>query len=138
VVVKKATTIVKDEEKMDVDDTGDLKSLMEALLAATDIDDTQTGYQYPVSFKLAVQIMFSMLSHVLKNCTRKVSPFARATLNPYLTVILTFISTISKHPATLAILERSIPWSQPASLLLSPVMLCLPRVSTSQVSERGG
>jgi hypothetical protein len=35
--------------------------------------------------------------------------FARAMLNPYLTVILTFLSTISKHAATLAILDRPIP-----------------------------
>jgi hypothetical protein len=60
-----------------------------------------------------------MLSHVLKKPTRKASPFARATLNPYLTVILTFLSTISKHAATLAILERSIPWSQLAEFLTS-------------------
>jgi protein SMG6 len=78
--------------------------------------DMQTGYQYPAPFKLAVQITFSMLSHVLKNPTRKVLavPFTRVMLNPYLTIILIFIFMISKHPATLAILECSIPWSQPA------------------------
>ncbi|KAF8437718.1 hypothetical protein L210DRAFT_3647385 [Boletus edulis BED1] len=54
--------------------------------------------------------LVSMLSLVLRNPTRKSSPFAESTLNPYLTVLLTFLTTVSKHAETLAILERFIPW----------------------------
>ena len=61
-------------------------------------------------FKLTTRLTFSMLSYALKNPTQKASPFAWATLNPYLTIALTFLSTISKHPATLHVLERSTPW----------------------------
>jgi protein SMG6 len=97
VVVKRATTIVEDEEsKMDVDDTGDIKPAVQAL-PTSELDDTQTGDQQPMSFKLAVQ---------LQNPTSKASPFARATLNLYLTVVLVFLSTISKHATMLAILEQ--------------------------------
>ncbi|KAJ8586560.1 hypothetical protein M405DRAFT_864486 [Rhizopogon salebrosus TDB-379] len=37
-------------------------------------------------------------------------PFARSTLNPYLSVMLTFLATIAKHAEALLALERSIPW----------------------------
>ena len=114
VVVKRATTIVEDDEtKMDVDDTGDSKlAAIHASPVSSEVDDTLMAQEYPTSFKLATQLTFSMLSYALKNPTRKASPFARATLNPYLTIALTFLSTISKHPATLQILKRSIPWAE--------------------------
>ena len=85
---------------------------MHALPVSSEVDDTLMGQEYPTSFKLATQLTFSMLSYALKNPTRKALPFARATLNPYLTIALTFLSTISKHPATLHILEQSIPWAE--------------------------
>jgi len=66
--------------------------------------------ELPVPLKLAMELAFSMFSFVLCNLTRKASPFARSTLNPYLSVMLTFLATVTKHPETLSILERSIPW----------------------------
>jgi hypothetical protein len=69
VVVKRATTISEDEEtKMDVDDGGELKPIAAAVHVSP------------------------------KSPTRKASPFARSTLNPYLTVALTSLTTVSKHP----------------------------------------
>jgi len=79
---------------------------MHASPVSSEVDYTLMGLEYQTSFKLATQLTFSMLSYALKNPTQKASPFARATLNPYLTIALTFLST--KHPATLHILERSI------------------------------
>lgn len=70
---------------------------------------------HPPSFKYALQLTFAMLSHVLRRPTRKASPFARSTLNPYLTVLLTFLSTVLRHLPTLALMERSIPWEELAT-----------------------
>ena len=122
VVVKRATTIAEDEEtKMDIDDGLDLKvaAAVQATPATSEADETVSIVtdEYPVPFKLAVQLTFSMLSHVLKNPTRKASPFARSTLNPYLTIVSTFLATLSKHPGTLAILEWSIPWDRLAKFI---------------------
>ena len=64
----------------------------------------------PPAFRFALQLAFSMLSYVLRHPTRKPSQYARSTLNPYLTVILTFLATVLKHRPTLETLERSIPW----------------------------
>ncbi|KAK0210568.1 hypothetical protein DFS33DRAFT_302757 [Desarmillaria ectypa] len=68
--------------------------------------------ELPYAFKLALQITFTMVSHVLRRPMRKISPFARSTVNPYLTVVLTFLATILKHEASREVLERSIPWEE--------------------------
>ena len=117
VMVKKATTILEDEEtKMDIDDGSDFKlaGVVQASPATSEADEavTSVATEYPTPFKLAAQLTFEMLSHVLKNPTRKAAPFARSTLNPYLTIILTFLATLAKNPATLAVLERSVPWDE--------------------------
>ncbi|KAF9009359.1 hypothetical protein BDQ17DRAFT_1388235 [Cyathus striatus] len=69
----------------------------------------------PPAFKFALQLMFEMLSFVLRHPTRKASQFSRSTLNPYLTVTLTFLATILKHAPTLEVLERSMPWEELAA-----------------------
>jgi hypothetical protein len=73
------------------------------------------AFEAPASFRFALQLMFAMLTHVLHRPTRKPSPFARSTLNPYLTVILTFLATVLKHPQTLGAIERSVPWDDLAA-----------------------
>jgi protein SMG6 len=112
------------EENMEVDEPRRSPILRPSLLSgghqispATsegEAEDTQheDDYDYPPSFKYALQLAFAMLSHVLRRPTRKASPFARSNLNPYLTVILTFLSTVLRHPPTLAMMERSIPWEE--------------------------
>ncbi|KAG6379155.1 hypothetical protein JVT61DRAFT_11595 [Boletus reticuloceps] len=45
--------------------------------------------------------------------------FAKSTLSPYLTVLLTFLTTVSKHAETLTILERFIPWEDLAVFFAS-------------------
>ncbi|KIJ08209.1 hypothetical protein PAXINDRAFT_18639, partial [Paxillus involutus ATCC 200175] len=42
--------------------------------------------EFQQTFKLAVELAFSMLSFVLRNPSQKASPFARSTLNPYLPI----------------------------------------------------
>ncbi|KII88741.1 hypothetical protein PLICRDRAFT_176290 [Plicaturopsis crispa FD-325 SS-3] len=66
--------------------------------------------EQPPALKFALQLMFSMLSQVLRDPMRKASPFASSTLNPYSSVVLTFLATILKHSATRAVLERAVPW----------------------------
>ena len=71
---------------------------------------------HPPAFKFALQLLFQTLSSVLRHPTRKPSQYAQSTLNPYLTIILTFLATILKHHPTLETLERSIPWAYLASI----------------------
>jgi hypothetical protein len=69
----------------------------------------------PPALNYALQLTFSMLSHVLRRPLRQPSAYARPTLNPYLTVVLTFLSTILKQASALQVLERSIPWQELAA-----------------------
>ena len=120
-----------DEERMDVDDEhrGDagIKSSEDALP------------EQPPAFKFALQLTFSMLSHVLRRPTRKSSQYARSNLNPYLTVLLTFLSTVLKHRPTLDVLERSIPWEElgaffatvPRKIMISQGLMSEPGKSNS-------
>jgi protein SMG6 len=76
-----------EEKCMGMDDEGDPQ-------ASPALSDAHTPVELPVSFKLAMELAFSMLSFVLRNPTWKASPFARSTLNPYLSVMLTFLATL--------------------------------------------
>ncbi|KII90159.1 hypothetical protein PLICRDRAFT_124089 [Plicaturopsis crispa FD-325 SS-3] len=78
--------------------------LPEAVAASTD------SVEQPPALKFALQLMFSMLSQVLRDPMRKASPFASSTLNPYLSVVLTFLATILKHSATRTVLGCAVPW----------------------------
>ena len=107
-----------EEKRMDVDDDA---TKLEQLQAQTSpiLSDSTLSLELTQAFKYAMQLAFSMLSFVLRNPTRKASPFAESTLNPYLTVLLTFLATVSKHAETLAILERFIPWEDLATFFTS-------------------
>ena len=65
---------------------------------------------HPPAFKFSLQLVFQMLSSVLRHLTCKPSQYARSMLNPYLTITLTFLATVLKHSPTSEILERSILW----------------------------
>ena len=114
-VVKRATTIAEDDEsRMDVDGSdAKLGVGLQASPANSEIDEAV--YEYPAAFTLAAKLAFTMLSHLLKRPTRKASPFARSTINPYATIILTFLSTLTKQNATLSVLEKLIPWEELAT-----------------------
>ncbi|KAF8448043.1 hypothetical protein L210DRAFT_3441767 [Boletus edulis BED1] len=107
-----------EEKRMDVDDDA---AKPESLKTQTSpvLSDPPLSIELSQAFKYAMQLSFSMLSLVLRNPTRKSSPFAESTLNPYLTVLLTFLVTVSKHAETLAILERFIPWEDLAVFFAS-------------------
>ncbi|KAG8833910.1 hypothetical protein FRC17_009869 [Serendipita sp. 399] len=75
-----------------------------------DIDSNSMAVDIPHSLQLALQLAFSTLSFCLQHPFRRSSPFAKPTLNPYITVLLTFLQTILKQPGVLTIIERSFPW----------------------------
>jgi protein SMG6 len=132
-----------DEEKMDVDEEQNVHALsplsphlsrgMDCVMKSPTLPDSEaearplTGaaaredingdgiLDQPPAFKFALQQVFQMLSSVLRHPTRKPSQYARSTLNPYLTTILTFLATVLKHHSTLETLERSILWADLAS-----------------------
>jgi len=67
------------------------------------------------SFNLALNLTFGTLSYVLRNPWRKANEYTHSSLNPYTTIILTFLGTLMKHPAEMALLERAIPWDDLAN-----------------------
>ncbi|KIY51103.1 hypothetical protein FISHEDRAFT_57210 [Fistulina hepatica ATCC 64428] len=75
----------------------------------------QSETELPVAFKLALQLSFAMLSFVLRHPTRKASQYAHSTLNPYLTIMMTFLATVLQQSEVLKVMERSIPWEDLAS-----------------------
>lgn len=105
----------RDEEKMDVDDDNEggdqSKARSQASPPMSEVEG-EPPLEFPMPFKLALRLTFAILTNVLRTPTRKASPYARSSLNPYLTVLLTFLATALKHPQTLEVLERSVPWEE--------------------------
>ena len=112
----------KDSDRMDVDaEEDDIKMGVVAdgvtsspTIARADAD--QDG-DLPVHLKLSLKLAFSMLSQALSRPMRRI-PFQRDTLNPYITIILTFVSTVVKSDHW-PIFERVIPWGELAVFLSS-------------------
>ena len=112
VVIKKPTTIIEDDNaKMDIVDFKD-KNQTSPTTSKTDEATGSYANEYSASFKLAAQLTFTMLSHVLKSPTQKSLPFAKSTLNLYMTIVLTFLATILRHPASLLTLKCIVPWDK--------------------------
>ncbi|KAI0928296.1 hypothetical protein AcW2_004349 [Taiwanofungus camphoratus] len=117
-----------DEKKMDVDDEdedtemtagdrihptiGTSPSVPEAPMASTEPE-------LPTALRLAMQLTFSMLTHTLQRPTRRSSPFARSNLNPYITILLTFLATVLKDRHVLTVLEHDMPWTELAAFFNS-------------------
>jgi protein SMG6 len=103
--------------------------------------EDSNGVDHPPAFKFALQLVFQMLSSVLRHPTRKLEPsqYARSTLNPYLTIILTFLATVLKHYLTSETLERSIPWVDlasfftvvPRKIMISQGLMVSPKYNNS-------
>jgi protein SMG6 len=75
---------------------------VQASPATSEADEAASAMadEYLISFKLAAQLTFAMLSHVLRHLTPSPSPSARSALNPYLTFALTFLATLKTHRST--------------------------------------
>ncbi|THH33993.1 hypothetical protein EUX98_g312 [Antrodiella citrinella] len=109
-----------DDKKMDVDGEGSDLALPSGGSVSSDTTlpaAASGGPSLPVQLKLALQLTFAMLSHTFRKPTRQTSPFATHMLNPYITIIFTFLATILKDRHALAVVERDIPWEQIAAFL---------------------
>lgn len=155
------------DEKMDVDESHTLTPLTHHLSRRRDFvmksptlpeaeaksqtddareDSNNNGIpDHPPAFKFALQLVFRMLSSVLRHPTRKPSQFARSTLNPYLTILLSFLATVLKHHPTLETLERSIPWADlasfftvvPRKIMISQGLMVSPKHNTHNTLSDG-
>ncbi|KDQ62457.1 hypothetical protein JAAARDRAFT_54406 [Jaapia argillacea MUCL 33604] len=99
-----------DDDTVDADGDKRMKTAVVTAIQTSPTLSNSAASELPLPLKFALQLTFAMLSQTLWKPTRKSSPFAHSTLNPYITVILMFLSTILKHQAILEIMERSVPW----------------------------
>ncbi|GAA5868110.1 hypothetical protein JCM1840_006144 [Sporobolomyces johnsonii] len=83
-------------------DTDVVKQLAPLAPASADED--------PVPFKLAQRLSFSLLSLTLSHPFRRVG--SSTVVNPYVTLMLTFLAHMSFHAPALKHLERAVPWAQ--------------------------
>ena len=130
-----------DEKKMDVDGEreGEHKEPADGTPLSpvmSEITPTATeGPSLPTQLKLAMQLTFAMLSHTFHKPTRQTTPFASHMLNPYITILFTFLATILKDRHALTVLERAIPWEDLAAFLNSNLSRRL--LAAEQQKERG-
>lgn len=90
--------------------------------AAAVIDD-ENGL--PLAFKFALQLTFEVFAFTLQSPSRKATAFSRPSLNPYNTILLTFLSTVMKHTQIQRLLERTIPWDALTNFFSSLPSSCL-------------
>jgi len=89
------------------------------------LSDTAASLEPPPAFKMAQELTFAMLAHALRS--------TRDGPNSYVTILLTFLQTVLRHPEGLATLERAIPWSDLAAFLDRG-----PQVSSSHTQNKLG
>ena len=101
-----------DTSKMEVDD----EELPDKSAASAESPSTPEP-ELPATLRLAMQLAFAMLSHTLCHPFRRLSEYLTPTLNPYNTILLTFLSTVLREPSARSALERAIPWEELATFL---------------------
>ncbi|CDO74731.1 hypothetical protein BN946_scf184686.g2 [Trametes cinnabarina] len=106
-----------DHSKMEVDDE-DVEDDRPAAEAHSPVSPEP---ELPAPLQLAMQLTFAMLSHTLRHPWRRPTEHATPTLNPYNTVVLTFLATVLRDHTARAALERAIPWEDLASFLTSSI-----------------
>ena len=110
----------KDSDRIDVDiEEDDIKVgvVANGVTSSTKIaraDADQDG-DLPMHLKLSLQLAFSILSQALSRPMRRI-PFQRDTVNPYITIILTFVSRVVKSDHW-PIFEHVVPWGELAVFL---------------------
>ena len=121
----------RDSDRMDIDAEEEDPKLVVA--DGVTKADTDPDGDLPVHLRLSLQLAFSMLSQALSRPLRSI-PFQKDTLNPYITIILTFVSTVIKsdHWPTF---ERVIPWSELA-IFLSSVPRSIIKLSEETAGSR--
>lgn len=113
------------DQRMDEDrddDPSHLSRPMQALSTNTTaalVMDSPRAKQAQLVFTLSMEVAFTTLGYLIKTkpYMPAQSPYVKAPLNPYITVLLTFIATIFKYPAVVPLMERAIPWGALADIL---------------------
>ena len=91
-----------DNSRMEVDDED------EKVIAGETLDGSAaTAEELPAALRFAMQLTFVMFSHTLRHPLRCPSQYATQTLNPYNTIMLTFLATVLREPSACAALEHS-------------------------------
>ncbi|GAA5913003.1 uncharacterized protein JCM6883_000484 [Sporobolomyces salmoneus] len=118
-----------DAEPLAVPDSDVVKQL--APSAPTSVDDD------PLPFKLAQRLSFQLLDFSLSDPVRRIGNSAVA--NPYLTLVLTFLSHLSFHPEAFKHVERSVPWESLVEFfnLLPPTLEIRLDTPSKLMSSRG-
>ena len=106
------TPAVSSPTAMEVDSTTPT-----VLVAKEQDEDMQT--EVPYALQLTIQLAMEMFSFCLRHPTRRASAFAKPTLNPYITLMFTFLSMNLKQSTTLSLLEKYIPWEDLTAFLSS-------------------
>ncbi|KAH9853995.1 hypothetical protein C2E23DRAFT_727275 [Lenzites betulinus] len=105
-----------DMSKMDIDDEDveiDKLTLQPGELPSPITPEAEL----PTALKLAMELTFVMLSHTLRHPRRRPSEYSA--LNPYNTIILTFLATVLRDQIARSALERAVPWDDLAAFLSS-------------------
>ncbi|KAI0303402.1 hypothetical protein B0F90DRAFT_1911396 [Multifurca ochricompacta] len=124
------------DERMDVDGDERRRSSdqevsnkpqgVSAIQVSPVLSDISSSLEPPPVFKMAQELTFTMLAHALRS--------KHDVPNPYVTILLTFLQAVLRHPEGLATLERAVPWADLAVFLSRG-----PRISSSYIqSEKLG
>lgn len=110
-----------DAERMDIDD--DARAAPSPMLNPAQAAPTMAEAdepELPIALQHALQLTFTMLTHTLARPVRE-RPFRRgASVNPYISVLLTFLATVlqdRKDRTTERVLARAVPWEALARFL---------------------
>ncbi|GAA5837904.1 hypothetical protein JCM11251_004694 [Rhodosporidiobolus azoricus] len=107
----------EDADGLGGEDGGDGEDVLKPLYPNGVSSASSSPDDDPLPVKLAQRLSFRLLSFVI----RDTNPFRRIgnamVLNPYITILLTFLAHLSHHPAAFAHLEREVPWADVVYLL---------------------
>ncbi|KAJ7578382.1 hypothetical protein C8J56DRAFT_868550 [Mycena floridula] len=114
-----------DGDRMDVDET---RSARASPMPANAVPASEP---LPQAVIHALNLTFTLLSHVLQNPFRRSTPYSSRSVNPYLTVLLTFLPTVLKSSgvagsdgrkhSVLELIERWVPWHDLAEFLSTKI-----------------
>lgn len=74
----------------------------------------QATIHVPTSLRLAMRLTVTLLVHAIRHPTKPGE--ADPAINPYITILLTFLSTLAHNPTALAVIRSDIPWEKLISL----------------------
>ena len=126
--VKLARRSEAEDRRMDVDDEDDptgvnglrAMAISQDSPIASEASAVPSEPELPMGLQHALQLSFVMLTHVLgKPTLRRTSAVSHPMLNPYITIILTFLATALKDKNAEQVLTRTLPWEPLAAFLSS-------------------